>query len=67
MVKHMTRTQLEDYREILKHILRDPDLLVNAAARRNVSLFDAYTTLLDDLAAVEERIALVDKQEGVKA
>jgi hypothetical protein len=63
----MTRPELEGYIDLLKHILRDPDVLIKAAAQRNMSVFDAYIGVNDDLNAAEGRLRLLDGREGVKA
>lgn len=65
MPKHNVR-DLQEYRAILGHVLLDPDLLIRAAAQRNMKLRDAYFSVLDEIREVDDAIALASKQEGVK-
>ena len=63
----MTREQLNDLDAILSHVLHDTPLLVQTAATRRMTIFEAYTAIVDERADIAERLRLLDKQEGVKA
>lgn len=66
----LTVEQLEDLQYTYRYLLREPSLLINAAAQKGGTIRAIYQSIVDDMAEVDKEIAalrLSQDKEGVKA
>ena len=63
----MTASELDDLETIYKHILLDPALLVESAARKQTTVRAIFESVVGDLEEIAgDRLRLTTNQEGVK-